>query len=217
MSRRNNHRRLLVEGRVEQRLIPYLIEENGIPWGEKRDEAIVDIEEFNGVDNLLKPGVIEAELKASGLKHLGIVVDADDDLASRWHAVRNRCILACPSISDRLPSEGLVVETSRGVTLGVWIMPDNASSGMLETFLCFLLPNQSDPLHKHAIEATGRAKELGAPFVEAHESKSHIHTWLAWQDPPGRQLHEAVAERVLNPLSENAQPFVRWFKTVFAL
>ena len=217
MSRRDNHRRLLVEGRVEQRLIPYLVEQNGIPWGETRDKAIVDIEEFNGVDNLLKPGVIEAELKASGLRHLGIVVDANASLSSRWQAVRRRCVHSYPNLPDELPHDGLVIGNSTGVTLGIWIMPDNASRGMLETFLCFLLPNQSDPVFEHAAEASHRAKELGAPYTDAHESKARIHAWLSWQDPPGRQLHEAVAERILDPSSENAQPFVDWFRRVFEL
>ncbi len=217
MSHRNNHRRLLVEGRVEQRLIPYLIEQNGIPWCETRDEPIVDIREFDGVTNLLKPGVIEAELKASGLKHMGIVVDADNDLPSRWQAVRDRCLHAFPNLPQDIPHEGLFVDSAHGVTLGIWIMPDNKSRGMLETFLCYLVPDQSDPVYQHATEASSHAKELGAPFIAAHESKAHVHTWLAWQDPPGRQLHEAVAARVLNPSSDNARPFVEWFKRVFAL
>ncbi len=64
-------KRLLVEGREEQRVIPELIEKNGIEWGDSNDSWIVKIDEFDGVDKLLKPGVIEAELKSSGLSHLG--------------------------------------------------------------------------------------------------------------------------------------------------
>lgn len=214
MSRRNNPRRLLVEGRVEQRLIPYLIEENGIDWG-PRENPIVYIEEFNGVDNLLKAGVIEAELKASGLKHLGIVVDADEDIASRWNAVRNRCLASYPDLPKDLPADGLVIQDPGKVTLGIWIMPDNVSRGMLETFLRFLVPDQSDSIFAYAVEASAHAKSIGAPFIDTHEDKANMHTWLAWQNPPGRQLHEAVAERILNPSSEYAQPFVDWFRRVF--
>ncbi len=41
--------------------------------------------------------------------------------------------------------------------------------------------------------AVADARSLGAPCIEAHVSKANIYTWLAWQDPPGRQLHQAPA------------------------
>lgn len=99
---RANLRRLLVEGRDEKRLIPYLVEENGILWGETPADWIVDIVEFDGVENLLKPGTIEAELKSSNLNQLGILLDADENLAARWSAVRTRCIQAFPNLPNKL-------------------------------------------------------------------------------------------------------------------
>lgn len=99
---RANLRRLLVEGRDEKRLIPYLVEENGILWGETPADWIADIVEFDGVENLLKPGTIEAELKSSNLNQLGILLDADENLAARWSAVRTRCIQAFPNLPNKL-------------------------------------------------------------------------------------------------------------------
>ena len=69
-------KRLLVEGDEDRRVIPYLIEANGVQWGESRSEAIVDIAVSDGIENLLRPGLVETELKATGLEALGIVIDA---------------------------------------------------------------------------------------------------------------------------------------------
>jgi hypothetical protein len=96
-------------------------------------------------------------------------------------------------------------------------MPDNKSNGMLETFLGYLVPNPNDILLSVAQEAVLKAKSLGAPFKESHTSKANIHTWLAWQAPPGRQLHQAVMERILSPSSQSASPFVAWFCRLFEI
>lgn len=217
MAKRNNKHRLLVEGLDEQRLIPHLIERNGIIWGEQRSEAIVDIEEFNGIENLLKPGVIEVELKASGLRRLGILVDADENLSTRWTRVRERCIQTFPNLSENLDSGGLIAENESGLRLGIWIMPDNQSSGMLETFLRYLIPNTNGAVHQLAKSSAAKAAELGAPYSSHHVDKAEIHTWLAWQDPPGRQLHQAVIEKILAPNSYHAPPFVDWFRRLYDL
>jgi hypothetical protein len=50
-----------------------------------------------------------------------------------------------------------------------------------------------------------------------HLDKANIYTWLAWQNPPGRQLHNAVMEKILNPQHPKAQIFIRWFKTLYDL
>nr|WP_293154524.1 DUF3226 domain-containing protein [Okeania sp. SIO2C9] len=55
------------------------------------------------------------------------------------------------------------------------------------------------------------------PFIENHTDQANIHTWLAWQNPPGRQLHNAVIERILNPKHPQAQIFINWFKTLYDL
>ncbi len=210
-------KRLLVEGREEQRVIPELIEKNGIAWGDSKDSWIVKIDEFDGVEKLLKPGVIEAELKSSGLSHLGILVDADEVLENRWTAIRDRCSKAFPNLPKTFPDTGIIVENDVGLRLGVWIMPDNKTAGMLETFLGFLVPNTQDQLFVAAQESARNTRELGAPYIDAHASKANIYTWLAWQDPPGRQLHQAVLQEILSPRSPHAQPFVSWFRQLYQI
>jgi len=64
-------KKLLVEGDSDKRVIPELIEANGIPWGKNKSEAVVYIESYGGVTKILDPDVISTELKASRLSALG--------------------------------------------------------------------------------------------------------------------------------------------------
>jgi hypothetical protein len=76
-------KKLLVEGQDDKRVIPQLMEANGVSWSSSDGQLVVLIEHYDGIDNLLAPGVIETELKASGLTTLGIVADADDNAEHR--------------------------------------------------------------------------------------------------------------------------------------
>ncbi len=217
MARRNPPKKLLVEGDEDKRVIPQLIEANGIRWGEKRDTWIVEIEQCDGFENMVKQGVIEIELKASGREVLGIIADANDKAEERWESLRNRCIQSFPDLPSELPPTGLVCESETGLRLGVWLMPDNQSHGMMETFLTYLVPDGSNPVLKYAESARDEARAIGAPYKKLHADKAKIHTWLAWQDPPGRPLHNAVMERLLDPCSPHAAAFVRWFRSLFGI
>ncbi len=208
---------LLVEGDKDRFVIPELIEQNGYPWGDRR-APLVWIEQYGGDKSLLRRGVLETELKRSGLHALGIVLDADASAASRWEAVR---AWAKEALGDRLPeelpAEGCVIETEEGIRFGAWLMPDNRSAGMMETFLAWLCPEDAPHILSHAHAARDEAHRLGAPFKQAHFDKALIHTWLAWQDEPGNQLHQAVKYRILRADSPASQPFVTWFSRLYQL
>lgn len=60
------------------------------------------------------------------------------------------------------------------------------------------------------------ALDRGATFdAKRRRDKARIHSWLAWQREPGKQLHEAVAHRTLDARSPQAGPFVDWFRRLF--
>ena len=96
-------------------------------------------------------------------------------------------------------------------------MPDNQNKGMLEDFLAYLVPNESDHLWQFAQDQAQEAKNHGATFKNVHKAKANIYTWLAWQDEPGKQLHEAIKEPILNATHPKAQDFVDWFKVLYDL
>ncbi len=208
-------KKLIVEGEQDKRVIPEFIEANGIPWGERRKEAIVDIESY-GSNTFINKDVISTELKAAGLTHLGLIVDADDNPSGHWESVRNACLKSIPDFPEKLPETGLI-HTTNEIKFGVWIMPDNRMRGMLETFLAYMIPDESDTLWQHAQEVVKEAKTKGAKFKDVHTDKANIYTWLAWQDEPGRQLHQAIKEHLLNPKHPKAETFFNWFKQLYDL
>lgn len=207
-------RRLLVEGKTEQFTIPELIEHNGTNWGDfQQNTHIVDIYETDGIQKLLKPETISVHAKVSHMYALGLIVDADDDLNARWEQVKSVCKRAFPNIPKDLPATGLILDNSTP-RFGVWIMPDNQTSGMMETFLTFLT-DTNDPLYQHASQYVDDAKTHNAPYKPSHRDKALIHSWLAVQDEPGNQLHIAVKKKILDAQSEYAENFVKWFRELY--
>lgn len=207
---------LLVEGADDLRVVPWLVELAGISWGTKK-QPIVAISQCEGVDNLLAEGEIETRLKASGLTALGVIVDADESASSRWQTIRSRIISQFPLAPSVLPPEGLVLHHSHGPSFGAWIMPDNVSRGMMETFLLFLRPAENTALHELAATAVTQARTVGAPFLDPHRDKALIHTWLAWQNPPGRQMHQAIMERMLTAPNPTLTAFISWFSDLYSV
>ncbi|MDJ0619195.1 MAG: hypothetical protein QNJ63_21050 [Calothrix sp. MO_192.B10] len=135
-------KRLIVEGEQDKRVIPYFIEANGIPWGDTKENWIVEIKSSDG-DQFINADEISTQLKASELTHLGLLVDADENPSGRWESVRNACLKSIPDFPKELPETGLI-HTTNGIKFGVWIMPDNRMRGMLETFLAYMIPDTSD-------------------------------------------------------------------------
>lgn len=207
---------LLVEGKDDARVIPELMEANGIDWG-TRNNPTVYIREYDGYPNLADSDVIATELQASRLSALGIAIDADDNPVGRWQSIRNASLKSIPDLPEDLPESGLIHTTANGIQFGIWMMPDNKMRGMLETFLAYLIPDTHEELWQFAREVAREAKSKGARFADTHSDKANIYTWLAWQKPPGRQLHQAIKERILNPKHPNSQRFVNWFKALYSL
>lgn len=213
-------RKLLVEGDEDKRVIPELIEKaTGLPWQSGRGRYLVEIVSAGGIKNLLQPDYLATELKTARLHSLGIILDADDDPAAQWQSLRDRCLPFCPTFPSVPDPLGMIVELSApSVRLGVWLMPDNQQRGMLETFLLALRPAESSPqLWAHAVAAVSESTRLGATFRQHHHDKALCHTFLAWQDPPGRQLHQALQEKLLDASAPPGKRFVDWFRRLYGV
>jgi|694.fasta_scaffold02153_13 hypothetical protein len=213
-------KRLLVEGKSELRVFPQLIEKNGILWEDNQGEPIVSIKECDGYENITSE-LISTEFKATGLTHLGLIIDADFNVVERWQSIRNIC-LKLENINDndlpvKIPETGLIIDTIDNKKFGIWMMPDNQNRGMLETFLAYMIKDESEPLWQYTQEVVIEAKNRGAKFIDEHIDKARIHSWLAWQNPPGTQLHDAVKFKILDPEHPKAQAFVKWFKDLYDL
>lgn len=211
--------KLLVEGATELRLVPELVEAQDIPWNDADiGSRVPHIDDRGGVTNILKAGTISAEFKATGLERLGVIADANGDAPRRWEAIRQRCTSDLPDMGDlpeQIPEDGFVRQRPDGSRLGVWIMPDNRHRGALEEFLLDLVPDNATELVAYARQSVDGARERGASLRDVDVTKSVVHTWLAWQEEPGPQLHEAVARRLLDPRHPQSQPFISWFTKLF--
>ena len=96
-------------------------------------------------------------------------------------------------------------------------MPDNKTEGMLETFLAYLIKDENETLWQYSQQVVYETKSQGANYKPTHTDKAKIHTWLAWQDEPGNQLHIAVKKKILDPQHPKAETFVDWFKALYSL
>lgn len=212
-----HQRVLLVEGLKDRRVIAEVVEGGGVPWPSAAPP--VHIEPLDGYRMLIAPGTVSTELKAPGLTALGVLVDADLSAPGRWQAVRDAIRRVVPDLPEDLPEVGLVHAATTGarvgLRVGVWVMPDNRAQGYLETFLAQLLPDGDAAWPWIRTDVLPEAKRRGATFKDVHADKAAIHSWLAWRDEPGAQLHEAVKWNILTRGSPRAAPFVTWFRTLF--
>jgi hypothetical protein len=207
---------LLTEGKDDVHSIVGLMS-NHVEWGTTKDQWPVKIESAGSVGELLNDTYISTYLKSSGLEALGVVLDANDSFEGRWERVQQLLRPKFPSIPKTMDPEGVIIKSDSGLRLGVWIMPDNCSRGMLETFLAYLVPDESQAVWQEATNASERAREAGAPFKGCHADKARIHTWLAWQNPPGRPFGVALKAKWLDPSVPQAEVFARWFTTLYGL
>lgn len=209
-------RQLIVEGADDISAISNLVTHHISNFKGGNNDYLVRIRDGGGVEKILAEREIRVYLSQQNLRMIGFILDADDSPTGRWQSFRDLLRDHYPAIPNDLPDQGLIVEAEEKPRLGFWMMPDCGSDGMLEDFLHHLVPNHAtDALWKYAKEATSAARTRGAPYKEAHGKKAEIHTWLAWQDEPGKRFGAALAAKILDPHAETAGPFLAWFKNLF--
>ena len=202
---------LLVEGKDDLHVIKALCEKYEVP-----ETFSVEIPGGNngGDDPLLKS--IPVRLKIPGLRALGIVLDADQNLNDRWNAICARLTAGGYSeLPDTPSSSGSIIEIDQKPRVGIWLMPNNQLPGKLEDFVSYLIPDD-DLLAPKAdyilqeIEGAGLNK-----YSLAHHQKAFIHTWLAWQENPGQPMGTAITVQALRYDQPLAQDFIQWLNLLF--
>ncbi|MCB0194818.1 MAG: hypothetical protein KDJ65_22905 [Anaerolineae bacterium] len=207
---------LLVEGRDDLHVVAQLLKHH---LGLEKVEDVILIENKESLSKLLTS--LRNDLQRSDLERVGIIVDADDDLAARWMSLRDR-LNSLDDIAMQAPDtpqpEGTILEAERldrMVKVGIWLMPDNTLPGDLEKFVSFLIPT-NDTLWTRAQTVISEIPQPDRRFG-INQSKAEIHTWLAWQKEPGRPLGLAIRARYLDPDAPKAQHFVTWLRQLFEL
>ncbi len=200
---------LMVEGPDDKHVVMHIC-------GERKLGEIETIHPYGGKDPLLEG--IGTRLKESDVIALGILLDADTDLQARWQAVTARLKQAGYADTPTAPApDGTVISAPTNSLLpcvGIWLMPDNQANGILENFLHFLVPEGDAllPRVEHAINSIPPEQCL---FSELKKPKARIHTWLAWQEEPGKPFGQAITARYLDPHLPAADIFAGWLQRTF--
>ncbi len=209
--------KVLVEGPDDCHVLRHLI---GRHTSRSRAKAI-NIEVSNGIDTLL--GDLPLHLQDTTLKCLGVIVDADEDIEARWQALSQIITQAGEVDFPQQPdASGTIIEvnlnqTHRPIKVGLWLMPNNKLSGMLEDFIKFLVPTR-DKLWSQVEACLTQIPDADFPFdiasrnKVAWQRKAKIHTWLAWQEEPGKPLGQAITKRFVDPQAKEAQDLVNWLR-----
>ena len=156
---------------------------------------------------------IVPEARVQNRKALGILLDANDSLSSRWDAVSSRLAsedIQTPSVPD--PS-GTIIEVPEKPRIGIWLMPDNQSAGELEDFIALMIPTNDQvwPLSKCYVDGIPKAERK---FSKGKILKAKIHAWLAVREQP-RPMGRAITTRDLEIDGDLCQRFATWLTRLF--
>ena len=193
---------LLVEGPDDKHVVLHLCQRAGLGIN-------FYIKEKGGIDALLSD--LGVESKASGLETLGILVDANDSLSSRWQAV-----------SDRLNGQGIHLPPnpspngtmiSGAPSIGIWVMPNNQTSGELENFISCMIPDSDSvwPLARIYVESIPNEHRR---FKDGKILRAEVHAWLAVREDP-RPMGLAIGAQDLDVDGPLTQRFLQWLRHLF--
>lgn len=206
---RPRRRVLLVEGSSDHHLVRNLWLAAG------RDTSAFEVDVRDGLSNLRE--AFRGYLLSSEVERIGVVADADESATKRWQGFYQPLVKGGYRPVPKQPVPGGVVLHRPNLTVstvGVWLMPDNASPGRLEDFLARLI-RESDPLWPRAKAAVDEIPAEHVRFKPQHRSKAYAHTWLAWQREPGVRMGRAVTRRLLDRNAPAALGIVQWLERVF--
>jgi len=203
--------RLVVEGKDDCHAVIHLMKRRGVDWDNAPNAPYVH--DAGGVEELLES--ISATLKNHD-DVVGFVVDADQEIRRRWEQLKEHFDDNNIELPEEPPTDGFVGEGYlTDQTVGIWMMPDNDIQGTLETFLDYLVPNESESIYEFAGECVEEARAKGADCSETDHDKSQIHTWLAWQERPGMPYGQAITAEVFDRDGEVADKFAEWFRELY--
>ncbi len=193
---------LLVEGVNDKHVVRHICQ---------RLEVAISFctKEKDSVEQVLD--AIDTEIQAPDLQAMGILVDANDDVGARWEAVKGRLALANVALPNNPVPAGTIIDGDPRV--GVWLMPDNRSTGELENFVAEMIPCQDPnwPLSRAYIDGIPCAERK---FSKKKKLRAQVHAWLAAREDP-RQMGTAIRAHDLNVDGALCQAFVCWLERLF--
>lgn len=198
---------LLVEGKNDCHVVLALCKHFNLP----KTFGIFECESDEGVLKQLNAMIIQPDPPES----IGIVLDADNFKAiGRWQQIQHKIRDHEYIFPDEPELNGTILDKNPNKpSIGIWLMPDNRKPGMLEDFLMEMAETNALDAASQCVDIA-KEKDL-CTFKSSHLSKAVIHTYLAWQDEPGRPLGQAITAHALRPDTPTAELFAQWLRTFF--
>lgn len=191
---------LLVEGASDEHVVRHLCRRH-------QNMPAFHIIDKRGFQNL--KSAIGPEIKVSGRTALGILVDANDRPTDRWTQILHQVTQAVGQVPTQMVRSGTILGVRPRV--GIWLMPDNQTTGELENFIEQLIP-VGDPVWPRA-----QGYIDGIPVADRKFKKvlrAQIHAWLATREEP-RKMGAAIGIGDLDAAALPAQQFSNWLRRLF--
>lgn len=203
--------KLLVEGNNDRHVVWALCERHDFPEN-------FDVVDCQSIDRVFSQFRLRLSIPENN-QRIGVMVDADVNLEKRWNTflslIQATGKYDCGNV--KLEKNGVVLAPKDAAypIVGIWIMPDNNLNGMLEDFVVSLA-QPDDILMVKADEVLNALESEGIQrYKSVHRTKAKIHTFLAWQDEPGKPMGQAITAKVLDANSPNAVAFVNWLRKLY--
>ena len=193
---------LLVEGPDDKHVVEHLRRRLA-------SDLAFDCKDKGGSGPLLD--AIDVEITTDGRVALGILMDANDDLAARWQAIGHRLLGEDVQLPPQPERGGTVIDSDPRV--GVWLMPDNSTPGELENFVATLVP-KDDPVWPLAERYIDGIPSEHRQFATGKELRAKLHAWLATRQEP-RRMGAAIGTAELDAGGALAGQFADWLRTLF--
>ena len=197
---------LLVEGQDDKHVVRHLCMRN-------ESMPAFCISDKDGIDRLLDS--VSPEIKVSGRKSVGILVDANDEPENRWKAVRSRLQQLDLHLPEDPEPNGTILSAVPPAVprIGIWMWPDNQCPGELEDFVKSMIPSK-DPVWPRSEKYIDCIPEPDRKFLPGKEMKAKIYAWLATTTTPGR-MGTAIKAKMLDADGLLALKFTDWLRRLF--
>jgi hypothetical protein len=210
---------LLVEGSDDEQFFVHLLRRHHVPFNDRGLHLPdrISIVNGGGADHILESLPVRLRVLSSEREPacLGVVLDADLDLEARWQSICARLVsIGYTSVPNAPDPDGTILKQSDLPSVGFWLMPDNQLPGELEHFARLLIP-PADVLWPRA-EISVAEIPLKQRFFPSHDvMKATLHTWLAWQQEPGKPIGQALTKRFFDADAPQALRLIAWIQALF--
>lgn len=175
----------------------------------------ITVKECGGKDqvfNILK-SIIYGSENPDGII---IILDADiNDIQNKMKKLNNALKGYIEEIlSKKVQEKGLMTELNNGMTLGVWLMPDNIHDGMIEDFCKTLADQNAIKAAEQYVEGCIEKNLYKAKLT--HKSKSIIYSYLAIQEKPCNRIGLAILQKKFKLQGKLWDKFKAWLDSIIA-